>query len=374
MARIYVDEIYPGTASQVTLNNANAQNSTFSGISSFTGSVSLPNISFKNKIINGDMNIHQRSASVSGITTSSYNTADRWVVDISSHGTWTQTVELSDAPTGTGIRKSLKMLCTTANASPSAGNNIKIRQTIEAQNCNIFKIGSSSAESITISFWVKSNVTGTYIVELENQTSGSTRIVCGSYTINSSAVWEKKSITVSGDTVGVVNNDNGIGLLLAFYLGAGTNFTSGTLQTTWGTTVSANRAVGQTNVASATNNYWQVTGVQIETGRVATEFEILPYDIQLMRCQRYYISYTISQDYSDGSNNGVVYRAYSLPFPMRIAPTPVILSQFTYFSSATATNFTPTFTSSINAVSVLGTGLTAGRGLVGGTFGANAEL
>jgi len=329
---------------------------------------------YRNIIINGSMNIHQRSASVSGITSSSLNTADRWVIDMSSHGTWTQTVELSDAPSGTGLRKSLRMLCTTANASPSAGNFIKIRQTIEAQNCNILKIGSINAESITISFWVKSNVTGTYIVEIENQTVGSTRTVCGSYTINSSGVWERKTITVLGDTVGLVNNDNGVGLLLAFYLGAGSNFTSGTLQTTWASSNNVNRAVGQTNVASSTNNYWQVTGIQFETGNTSTLFEHLPYEIQLMRCQRYYTSYTISQDYNDGSNNAVIYRSYSLPVPMRIAPTPSVVSQFTYFSGGTATNFTPTFSSSINAVSVLGTSLTSGRGLVGGTFGANSEL
>lgn len=243
---------------------------------------------YRNLIINGSMNIHQRSASVSGITSSSFNTADRWCIDMSSHGTWTQSTELSDAPSGTGLRKSLKMLCTTANASPSASNFIKIRQTIEAQNCNILKIGSTNAESITISFWVKSNVTGTYIVEIENQTVGSTRTVCGSYTINSSGVWERKTITVLGDTVGLVNNDNGVGLLLAFYLGAGSNYTSGTLQTTWGTSTNVNRAVGQTNVASSTNNYWQVTGIQFETSNTPTLFEHLPYEIQLMRCQRYY--------------------------------------------------------------------------------------
>ena len=329
---------------------------------------------FRNLIINGSMNIHQRGASVSGITASSFNTADRWVVDIvNAFGTWTQSVELADAPTGSGLRKSLKMLCTTNVASPTAGNLIKIRQTIEAQNCNILKKGTPNAESFTVSFWVKSNVTGTYVVDVEDQTNS--RLINNSYTIISSGVWEKKNITFSGDTTGALNNDNGVGLLLSFYLGVGSNYTSGSLQTSWASNSTAgNKGVGQVNAASSTNNYWQITGIQMEVGNTPTSFENLPYEIQLMRCQRYYTSYTISQDYNDGSNNGVIHRAYSLPVPMRIAPTPSVLSQFTYYSSTTPTNVTPTFASSINSVSVIASGTTAGRGLVGGTFGASAEL
>lgn len=329
---------------------------------------------FRNLIINGSMNIHQRGASVSNITASSFNTADRWVVDIgTAFGTWTQSVESNDAPTGSGLRKSLKMLCTTNVASPTAGNFIKVRQTIEAQNCNVLKKGTPSAESFTVSFWVKSNVTGNYVVEIEDQTNN--RLTNNSYTINSSGVWEKKSITFSSDTTGALNNDNGVGLLLAFYIGAGSSYTSGSLQTTWGSNSTAgNRAVGQVNVASTTNNYWQITGIQFELGTVATSTEILPYEIQLMRCQRYYISYTISQDYSDGFNCGVIHRAYSLPVPMRSAPGVSVGSQFTYYSSGTPTNVTPTFASSVNSVSVIASGLTSGRGMAGGTFLASIEL
>lgn len=403
MSKLYVDEISANVQNKISMNNAIGipdgteanpslnitsepttglykKNNGELGISILGKNVASINSNgiyfntYRNLIINGNMAIHQRSASVTGITTSSFNTADRWVVDLTSHGTWTQTVELSDAPTGTGLRKSLKMLCTTANASPSAGNNIKIRQTIEAQNCNILKIGSSSAESITISFWVKSNVTGTYIVEVENQTVGSTRIICGSYTINTIGVWEKKSITFSGDTVGTVNNDNGVGLLLAFYLGAGSNFTSGTLQTTWGTTVNANRAVGQTNVASATNNYFQITGIQMETGTVATPYEILPYEFQLIRCQRYYTKLSsvsgTNVAFGSGVVSGSTVALIYIKYPIRMRGTPGLSQSNTGLSDGGAF----IATSSIGTVSYgdesllcninVASGLTLGRGCV----------
>jgi len=291
--------------------------------------------SFRNLIINGSMNIHQRSASVSNITASSYNTADRWVLDIATgFGTWTQSVDSSDFPSGTGLRKSLRMLCTTNVASPVAGNFIKLRQTIEAQNCNILKTGTVNAESITVSFWVKSNVIGTYTVEIENQTSGSNRLVCGTYTVNSSNVWERKSITFPPDTIGSINNDNGVGLLLAFYLGAGSDFRSGTLQTTWGATVNANRvSSSQVNVANAINNVWLITGIQFEIGTVATPFEHLPYDMQLIRCQRYYNvingrngSGLLVEGY--GGTGNPIMSVYSYPVRMRDVPGISIIGTF----------------------------------------------
>lgn len=308
-----------------------------------SGSVNPSNIplSFKNLIINGNMNVHQRGTTVSSITASSYNTADRWVIDIgTAFGTWTQTVELNDAPTGTELRKSLRMLCTSNVASPTAGNFIKVRQTIEAQNCNILKKGTSNAESFTVSFWVKSNVTGTYVVEIEDQTNN--RLTNNSYTINSINVWERKSITFSRDTTGALNNDNGVGLLLAFYIGAGSSWTTGTLQTTWGTnSVTANRAAGQVNVASANNNYWQITGIQMEVGTVATVFETLPPEVQLIRCQRYYnvINYIsgnglLVEGYGGTSNP--IMSIYSYPVRMRTVPG---ISQTGTFSSSNVASY-----------------------------------
>jgi hypothetical protein len=240
---------------------------------------------FKNLIINGAMQVAQRATSVTSITTDNYFTADRWYFGASNMGTWTQSVE-NDAPTGSGFRKSLKVLCTTADASPAAGDNITINQRIEGQNLQHILKGTSSAKELTVSFWVKSNATGTYIVDFYD--NDNTRQVSKSYTINTSATWEKKTITIPADTTGAFDNDNALSLFVFFWLGAGTNFTSGTLNSSaWASATNANRAVGQTNVAAATNNYWQVTGIQLEVGSVATDYEFKPYAQDLLECMRY---------------------------------------------------------------------------------------
>jgi hypothetical protein len=244
-----------------------------------------PSDNFKNLIINGAMQVAQRSTSVASITSSGYRTVDRFNFTVGNMGTWTQSVE-NDAPTSSGFRKSLKMLCTTADASPAASDVLGIFQNIEGQNVQQIAKGTSSAKQLTLSFWVKSNVTGTYIVYAYDNDNN--RICSKSYTINASATWEKKTITFPADTTGVLDNDNALSLQIFFSLGVGSDSSSGTLQTTWGTYVAANSRVGQVNVAASTNNYWQITGVQLEVGNTATEFEFLPAQVELALCQRYY--------------------------------------------------------------------------------------
>jgi hypothetical protein len=244
-----------------------------------------PLFSNRNLLYNGSMQINQRSASVTGITTGDYRTADRWYHGISSLGTWTQNIE-NDAPTGSGFRKSLRMLCTTADASPSASDVNFIAQFLEGQDLQRIAKGTASAQPLTLSFWVKSNVTGTYIAELQD--ADNTRSVSASYTISASATWERKIITFPADTIGTFDNDNAASLYLNFWLGAGSDRSSGSLQTTWGSTVNINRVVGQTNLASAINNYWQITGVQLEANSNPTTFEFKNYSQELRECQRYY--------------------------------------------------------------------------------------
>ncbi len=244
----------------------------------------------KNLLDNGAMQVHQRGTSASGLTSvASYATADRWLQSSSSLGTWTMSVE-NDAPTGSGFRKSLKMLCTTNDASPSAGDYASVIQRVEGQNVQSIKKGTSSAAQVTLTFWSKSNATGTYIVELGD--SDNTRHCSKSYTVSASATWEQQSITFPADVAGEFTNDNGESLVVEFHLGAGSNRTSGTLATTWASTTQANRAVGQTNLGAATNNYWQVTGVQLEVGSAATGFEHKDYGTELAECQRYYYRMT----------------------------------------------------------------------------------
>jgi hypothetical protein len=256
---------------------------------------------FRNIIINGDMSIAQRGTS-SSITTSGYYTVDRFNMPISNMGTFTVS-QSTDTPSGQGFSTSSKYDCTTADASPASGDFIRFEQYVEAQNLQYLKFGTANAQSLTLSFWVKSTKTGTYIAELRNFDGG--RTICNSYTINASNTWEKKTITVSGDTdgSGSFNNDNGLGLACIFWLGAGSDFTSGTLQTTWGSVVSANRAVGQVNLADDTANEWYITGVQLEVGSAASDFEFLPYDVNFTRCQRYYQEIA-SGTYSTIGNGG----------------------------------------------------------------------
>ena len=240
---------------------------------------------FRNIIINGDMSIAQRTTSTASITSTGYHTLDRFQTLITSLGTWTQS-QSTDVRTVEGFATSLKMDCTTADASPAASDELLIRQRFEGQNLQYLKKGTSSAESLTLSFWVRSNKTGTYIAELFD--ADNTRHINKSYTISSADTWEKKTITFDGDTTGALGNDNAVSLIVGFWLGAGSNYTSGSLQTSWGSNTAANRAVGQVNLADSTSNEWYITGVQLEAGTSASDFEFLPFDANIRRCQRYY--------------------------------------------------------------------------------------
>ena len=247
------------------------------------------NVKFRNIIINGDMSIAQRGTSATGIGNgdTGYHTCDRWRFFELGSPTFEFTQSQStDVPTGQGFATSLKMDCTTAQGSLASGDALTIVQRIEGQNLQYLKKGTSNAESLTLSFWVKSNKTGTYIAELFDY--GNTRQISKAYTIDTANTWEKKTITFAGDTAGVFINDNGFSLQLTLWLGSGTDYTSGTLNTSWNSVTNANRAVGQVNLADSTANDFWITGVQLEAGTTASDFEFLPYDVNLRRCQRYY--------------------------------------------------------------------------------------
>jgi len=294
---------------------------------------------FRNIIINGGMDLAQRGTSATGKTSGGIYTVDRWYQDISSMGTWSFS-QTTDVPTGQGFASSLKYDCTTADASPAAGDKLNLQQKFEGQNLQYLKKGTSSAESTTASFWVKSNKTGTYICELQDVDND--RAISKSYTISSANTWEKKTITFPGDTSGALDNDNARSLDIIWYLGAGSNLTSGTLQTSWGSKVNANRAVGQVNLADSTSNEWYVTGVQLEAGSVASEFEFLPVDVNLERCQRYYFQYL------SGTSKTVGIASYwtttsvdtiiNFPVEMRSAPSVVATSGSSYYTVYVAGN------------------------------------
>lgn len=239
----------------------------------------------KNLLYNGAMQVAQRGSSTTGITADGYYTADRWkTLFVNGVGTWTQTIE-NDAPTGSGFQKSLKMLCTTAKSVVTT-DLLGVTQQLEGQDLQRIAKGTASAQQLTLSLWVKSNVTGTYIAYLYDDTNG--RHVAASYTISASATWERKTVTFPADTTGAFANTNASALYVFFHLAAGASLQSGTLATSWASYTAANRAVGQVNVAAATNNYWQITGVQLEVGPVATSFEFKSYGQELRECERYY--------------------------------------------------------------------------------------
>jgi hypothetical protein len=303
------------------------------------------NINFRNILINSDMSIAQRGTSQAsaGSTNGTYQTIDRFAFARLNLGAFTQS-QSTDVPTGQGFANSMKFDCTTADASPAAGDYAFVLQYVEAQNCQYLKFGTSNATSLTLSFWVKSNKTGTYCFDIRSLDSA--RLISKSYTIDSADTWEKKTITYAGDTVGTINNDNGIGLQCSFWLGAGSNFTSGTLQTSWGSYVPANRAVGQVNLADNTANEWYITGVQLEAGQTASEFEFLPRGIMESLCHRYYQDYTDYNIYVMGKAYGAstsgLRQIYSLKTTMRASPTTVVSNTS---NGGSSTNFTINTTS-----------------------------
>ena len=308
-----------------------------------TGAV--PNQSaFKNIVINGDMSIAQRSTSVTGKTDGGYLTCDRWNVILTTAGTYSIS-QSSDNPDGKGFAKSMKFDCTTADGSLAAGDNLRLQTKFEGQNLQYLRKGTGEAQSLALSFWVKSNKTGTYIVELEDKDN--TRKISNSYTINVADTWEKKTLTYDGDTTGAFNNDANRSLDLMFWLAAGSTFSGGTtLNTSWGAPSTADRAVGQVNLSDSTSNEWYITGVQLEAGTSASDFEFLPFDVNLNRCMRYYNeinetnnSTTFIAGALDG-NNGTGIAPYQFPISMRAAPTVTYTGSFNCYVASSGTNKT----------------------------------
>ena len=241
-------------------------------------------LSNRNMVINGAMQVAQRG-DVTGITGESYGGPDRFELNASSIGTFTIS-QSSTAPTG--FKNSWKVDCTTADASPAAGDLLRVSYRIEGQDLQQLAYGTSGAKAITLSFYVRSNKTGTYNVQFQ-QIDNSFKQAVLSYTISSADTWEFKSITVPGDTSGLINDDNGDGLALFWILGAGSTFTSGGERSTYTAFSNGDVAPTQTvNLADNTANEWLITGVQLELGEQATPFEHRSFGDVLKQCERYY--------------------------------------------------------------------------------------
>ena len=306
------------------------------------------NISFKNTIVNGDMRIAQRQTSSTGLTSSTTAPGvDRFNLVISGLGTWTVS-QATDVPAGEGFSNSLKFDNTTADASPASGDFAMCQYKYEGQHLQGFNKGTASAKKFAVSFYVKSSKTGTHIVSLSDQDNS--RQVSQAYTVDSADTWEHKKMIFPADTTGTFDNDNAFSMQIFWWLGAGSDRTSGTLNTSWASITNANRAVGQVNLADNTSNNWYITGVQVEVGDQCSEFEHLPHDVQLARCHRYYFLQADTK-YDGGNgmlgtgtcyNTNVIYWPCFFPTQMRTAPSldaSTGTNYFISFSNATSDQF-----------------------------------
>ena len=281
--------ITPDTSGEIELQSAGVTQAkvTSSGLQNASG-VAITAQSGKNLIINGNMAIAQRGTSVTGITSAGYYTCDRWKHQLSGGGTYTQAqtaLTSANAPFADGFSQSVKYDCTTAYTSADSFSTL--RQIIEGFNLQQLAYGTSSAKSLTLSFWVKSNVTGTAVASLYSVDSN--KYIGKTYTIDATNTWEYKTVTFAGDTASSFDNDNAGSLYVNLVMAAGTDYTSGTLPLTWTTFANANFAAGQTiDISASTSNEIAFTGVQLEAGTTATPFEHLQYGQQLALCQRYF--------------------------------------------------------------------------------------
>ena len=284
-------------------------------------------LSNRNLIINGAMQVSQRGTSFDG---AEQYLCDRWRFGRQTDGYnlgWSQSTTAPD-----GFANSLKMNVTTADTSLNANVFALVQQRFEGQNLQMLKKGTSAAESVTVSFYVRSAKTGTYILELIDK-DNSDRHISKSYTINSANTWEYKSITFEGDTTGALDNDVNRSLDVNWWLASGSDRNSGTLATSWQAFDDTDRAVGQVNIFDSTSNDWYITGVQMEVGEQATAFEHRSFGDELARCQRYYYESggTATNDWGQkGYQSANNYSANTLQHPvaMRAAPTGTKVGSF----------------------------------------------
>jgi hypothetical protein len=324
---------------------------------------------FRNRIINGDMRIDQRNSGASVNMDSNVFPVDRWESREDSDGS--MTAQRSTAAPA-GFSNSILVTTTTADASLSASQYARVFQSIEGFNVADLGWGTASAKSVTISFWVRSSLTGTFGGALYN--GAFNRSYPFTYTISSADTWEYKTVTIAGDTSGTWLTNNGIGLGVNFGLGTGSDF-SGTAGAWTGSGLLS--ATGAVSVIGTLNATWYITGVQLEVGSVATPFERRPYGTELVLCQRYY--YKIIK----GDGNSRALSGYNLsttqgifilniPVSMRTSPTALETNStaahysIAHTNTETNCNAVPSYNdSTINTVSVIGpvaSGLTAGQG------------
>jgi hypothetical protein len=273
----------------------------------------------RNFIYNGDMQICQRSTSVTGIGNgdSGYHVQDRWL--FYEAGAPNAVLTQSRSTTAPdGFYSSLKFLTTTNSGTVASGDVMYLAQILEGQDLQSWNKGDAQAKSVTVSFWVNATQTGTYICRL----FANARHISRAYTISSADTWEYKTLTFPGDTSTAFPNSAATALYIQWWLVAGTDWTSGTLATSWvvSTTI-ANAVVGQVDAFDDDDDMFHLTGVQLELGDTATAFEYEGYGENLARCQRYF---NFGEDLlygGFGEGGGAQYANWQFPTTMRADPT-----------------------------------------------------
>ena len=348
----------------------------------------------RNRIINGDMRIDQRNA---GASFTNSNAAvygvDRWITYGITSGVFT-CQQVTDAPTGFG--NSFKLTISTATTANDGG--AFPAQKIEASNCTDLMWGTSNAATVTISFWVKASVTGTYNTALLFY-GPTTLYYVSTFTVNSANTWEQKTITVTGPTTGGAFSGSLNAAYLALYTVAigSSGYTTYTTANTWSSTGSI-KTSGTVNLGSTLNATLQVTGVQLEKGSAATAFEYRQYGTELALCQRYFCkSFETTTAPANGVANGInttcaAYNAtsayvsgvYTYPTQMRVVPTVTFYGvngatgvwdiYKGSWAATTSTVINSSCSTNLN-VYVQSTSMTAWQAyLIAGNFTASAEL
>jgi hypothetical protein len=327
-------------------------------------------LSNRNLIINGAMQVAQRSTSETGQTTvDGYVALDRHRIQLSSSGTFTIS-QSTEAPGG--FANSLKFDCTTADSSPDY---VVFFQLLEGQDLQQVQKGTSSAQKLTASFYVRSSKTGTYQVNIRDLDNN--RLVGASYAISSADTWELKTVTFPADTTGTFDNDTASSLQIEWWLAAGSDYIGGAVPTAWEARVNTDRAAAlNVAIGASTADDFYITGIQLEVGEKATPFEHRTYGDELARCQRYYYRTTALTNDSTvavgfNQNSSATRSVVFFPVTMRTAPTAIEQSgtasdvSVYHGTSLTACSSVPSFTSATQHSAEFqanASGLTAGQG------------
>ena len=275
----------------------------------------------RNRVINGDMRIDQRNAGASITPTDNTYSLDRWKFRVAQTSKLTVQQNAASVATPAGFANYLGVTSSSAYSLISTDYFVSV-QDVEGFNFSDFDFGTANAKTVTLSFWVRSSLTGTFNVALRN--SAANRSYPVTYTISTANTWEQKTITIPGDSTGTwVGATNGIGASVIFNLGCGSTYngTSGSWQTGNYTSVS-----GATSVVGTNGATFYITGVQLEPGSTATPFERRSYGQELALCQRYY-EIIKDGDLTGGAFNATnLFAALRFTVEKRAAPTMSIVT------------------------------------------------